>query len=63
MIFPEIDEVRFEVLYSNKRPKYNHLLHKTKYKESESKLYFLLKQSQILYRAYLESDSKISETD
>ncbi|RCW77915.1 transposase-like protein DUF772 [Halanaerobium sp. DL-01] len=41
----------------------NETIYKTRDKESESKLDFLLKQSQILYRAALESKSKISKTE
>src|SRR6056297_400330 len=41
----------------------NETIYKTRDKDSESKLDFLLKQSQMLYRAALESSSKISETE
>jgi hypothetical protein len=41
----------------------NETIYKTSDKDSESKLDFLLKQSQMLYRAALESSSKISETE
>ena len=41
----------------------NEIIYKTRDKESESKLDFLLKQSQMLYRTALESASKISETE
>jgi hypothetical protein len=41
----------------------NETIYKTRDKDSESKLDFLLKQSQMLYQAALESDSEISETE
>ena len=41
----------------------NETIYKTRDKDSESKLDFLLKQSQMLYREALESSSKISETE
>jgi len=41
----------------------NETIYKTRDKDSESKLDFLLKQSQMLYQAALDSDSEISETE
>ena len=41
----------------------NETIYKTRDKDSESKLGFLLKQSQMLYRASLAGDSKITDTE